>query len=310
MAALDGGAVRALSGTPGMHDRRAGLVARRRARSPTPSERSGFYELHLVGRDGTGERQLTTAGADHTELEWHPDGDRLVAVRGRRNRFDLVVVDAADRATPRCSPRAALWSQPALDRGRRRSSRPTRTTPRAPELRWSTPGAAPRTVHAPAPQAVRRAPHAALEEVVFPSFDGLEIPAFLMPPARRCRAARCRRSSTPTAAPPTPTATTGTATRSTSSTRATRGCAVNFRGSTGYGRDFERANHGVWGVERHARTAWPPPTSCARSTGSTATGSASSAASYGSYMALLAVDRRPRAPLPLRASASTATATS
>ena len=25
--------------------------------------------------------------------------------------------------------------------------------------------------------------------------------------------------------------------------------AVNFRGSTGYGRDFERANHGVWGVE-------------------------------------------------------------
>jgi dipeptidyl aminopeptidase/acylaminoacyl peptidase len=24
---------------------------------------------------------------------------------------------------------------------------------------------------------------------------------------------------------------------------------VNFRGSTGYGRDFERANHGVWGVD-------------------------------------------------------------
>ena len=25
--------------------------------------------------------------------------------------------------------------------------------------------------------------------------------------------------------------------------------AINFRGSTGYGRDFERANHGVWGVD-------------------------------------------------------------
>ena len=28
--------------------------------------------------------------------------------------------------------------------------------------------------------------------------------------------------------------------------------AINFRGSTTYGRDFERANHGVWGVRRHA----------------------------------------------------------
>ena len=25
--------------------------------------------------------------------------------------------------------------------------------------------------------------------------------------------------------------------------------ALNFRGSTGYGRDFERRNHGVWGVD-------------------------------------------------------------
>jgi dipeptidyl aminopeptidase/acylaminoacyl peptidase len=25
--------------------------------------------------------------------------------------------------------------------------------------------------------------------------------------------------------------------------------AINFRGSTGYGRDFERKNHGVWGVD-------------------------------------------------------------
>ena len=25
--------------------------------------------------------------------------------------------------------------------------------------------------------------------------------------------------------------------------------AINFRGSTGYGRDFERMNHGVWGVD-------------------------------------------------------------
>ena len=60
------------------------------ARIAYTSERSGFYELHLVASDGSDDRQLTSARADHGELEWHPDGSRLVAVRGRGNRFDLV----------------------------------------------------------------------------------------------------------------------------------------------------------------------------------------------------------------------------
>ena len=37
-------------------------------------------------------------------------------------------------------------------------------------------------LHAPAPKAIRRAPHAELEDVTYRSFDGLEIPAFLMRP--------------------------------------------------------------------------------------------------------------------------------
>ena len=60
------------------------------------SERSGFYELHLVGRDGEDDRQLTSAAADHVSHDWHPDGARLVASRGHRNRFSLVSVDVAD----------------------------------------------------------------------------------------------------------------------------------------------------------------------------------------------------------------------
>ena len=85
--------------------------------------------------------------------------------------------------------------------------------------------------------------------------------------------------------------------------------ALNFRGSTGYGRDFERANHGVWGVDDtkdclaaadFLRTLdWVDGERLGIF-----------GASYGSYMALLVGDRRSRAPLPLRASASTATATS
>ena len=96
VAAIDGGQVRALTGTPRMHDRsRPGRPTARPI--AYASERSGFYELHLVGRDGEGERQITTGGADYTEHAWHPDGSRLLAVQGDRNRFHLVTVDARRR---------------------------------------------------------------------------------------------------------------------------------------------------------------------------------------------------------------------
>jgi dipeptidyl aminopeptidase/acylaminoacyl peptidase len=68
--------------------------------------------------------------------------------------------------------------------------------------------------------------------------------------------------------------------------------APNFRGSTGYGRDFERANHGVWGVEDtkdclaaadHLRALdWVDGSRLGIF-----------GASYGSYMALLSVTDDP-----------------
>ncbi len=68
--------------------------------------------------------------------------------------------------------------------------------------------------------------------------------------------------------------------------------AINFRGSTGYGRDFERANHGVWGVADtddclaaadYLRTLdWVDPARLAIF-----------GASYGSYMALASLASDP-----------------
>ena len=139
----------------------AGLVARTAPRSPTRSERSGFYELHLVGRDGAGERQLTSAGADHSEAEWHPDGERLVAVRGRRNRFDLVVVDA-DRGIGRGGRRGRDLEPTRTGPRRARSWRRYEDHATPPELRAVEPGGAAARVHAPAPAAdPRRAPRRA-----------------------------------------------------------------------------------------------------------------------------------------------------
>ena len=121
-----------------------------------------------------------------------------------------------------------------------------------------------------------------------------------VPPAgARQPSTRCRRSSTRTAARRRTPVTSGTASPSTSSTRATAWFSINFRGSTTYGRDFERANHGVWGVDdtkdclaahdHLASLGWVDPTRVGIF-----------GASYGSYLALRLGGRRRAAPLRLR----------
>jgi dipeptidyl aminopeptidase/acylaminoacyl peptidase len=240
------GRVRALTGKPGMQDR-SPVWAHDGTTIAYTSERSGWHELHMVERGGGNDRQLTHERADFSDLAWQPDGARLAAVRGRRNRFDLVLVDAANGAVTNLAP-GGTWSRPAwtaaadLVAGYEDHATPA-------ELRRIAPGATPRAVHAPTPLVIRRAPHVAPEEVGYVSFDGLEIPAFLFrpddaDPQRPAAAIVCPHGG-PTSAY-----------RDAHDPRAqyfvAKGygwLAPNFRGSTGYGRDFERRNHGVWGVE-------------------------------------------------------------
>jgi dipeptidyl aminopeptidase/acylaminoacyl peptidase len=118
-----------------------------------------------------------------------------------------------------------------------------------PELRVAAPGEPPRSLLAPAPLAVKRAPHAAPEDVSFRSHDGLEIPGFLFRP----RDASPERPVAAVVYPHGgPTDAYMDAWDGHAQYFVDKGyawLAVNFRGSTGYGREFERRNHGVWGVE-------------------------------------------------------------
>ena len=286
VARLDTGEVRALTGTPRMHDH-GPAWSPDGATIAYASERSGYHELHLVGSDGAGDRQLTDAGADHSEAEWAPGGARLVAIRGRRNHFDLVVVDAASGAADELA-RGGIWGCPHWTaKGEIVAPYEDHNTP--PELRLGT---RPSTRHAPAPLPVKRAPHATLEEVSFPSFDGLEIPAFIMRP----------RGASPESPAPAvvyphggPTMAYADEWDGHAQYFVDKGYAwlmPNFRGSTGYGIEFERMNHGVWGVDDtkdclaaadYLRTLdWVDGDRLGIF-----------GASYGSYMALLAVTDDP-----------------
>ncbi len=245
VADVASGAVRALTGAPHLADRSP-------AWSPDgttiafSSERSGWYELHLVGADGTGERQLTHAGADLHEPAWHPDGSRLVAIRCRRNRFDLVTVDAATGEITVVAE-GGSWGYPHWTAdGAIVATYDDAGTP--PELRLVRDGESPQTLHAPAPLAVRAAPHVRPQDVSYTSFDGLEIPAFLYRPA-----GASPERPVPAVVYPHggPTSYVGDEWDGHAQYFLDKGyawLAINFRGSTGYGREFERKNHGDWGV--------------------------------------------------------------
>ena len=276
VATVDGGAVRRLTGEPDMHDGGPEWSPDGQTIAYA-SERSGFYELHLVGRDGEGDRQLTSAGADHPAHDWHPDGTRLVAVEGpseplrprlgeRRRRQRRGAGARRHAGTRRAGPRPAT------------SSSSTRTTRRRARSAGSCPARTPRSrstrrrPKAIRSRAARRARGRHLRVVRRPRDPRL-------PDASRGTRRRTIRFppwSTRTAGRPTTTATTGTGTRSTSSTRATPGSRSTSAGppATAASSSARTTATGEWATRR---TAWPRRTSCARSTGSTASGSASSA---------------------------------
>jgi dipeptidyl aminopeptidase/acylaminoacyl peptidase len=288
VAELATGAVRALTGAPEMQDR-APAWSPAGAELAYVSERSGHWALHVVGRDGSGERQLTTDSADHADPSWHPDGDRIAVTRGVRNRIGLAVVDAATGALDELAPGGA-WGPPDWTAaGAVVATYEDHATP--PELRLAEPGSA-RALLSPAPLAVRRAPYVSPTEVTFAACDGLEIPAFLFRP----RAASTARPVPAIVYPHGgPTAAYRDEWDGHAQYFLDKGyawLALNFRGSTGYGRDFERAEHGYWGVRDvwdclaaadHLRSLdWVDGERLAVY-----------GASYGSYMALLCVTDDP-----------------
>lgn len=245
-AEVASGAVRALTGTPLLADR-SPVWSPDGATIAFVSERSGWYELHLVGADGSGERQLSRAEADLGEPVWHPDGSRLVAIRCRRNRFDLVTVDAVSGELAVVAE-GGTWGNPRWTQdGAIVATYEDAGT--APQLRLVREGGAAETVHAPTPLPVRSAPHVRPQDVVYTSFDGVEIPAFLLRPA----GASSERPAPAIVYPHGgPTSCYGDEWDGHAQYFLDKGyawLAINFRGSTGYGREFERLNHGDWGVE-------------------------------------------------------------
>lgn len=239
---LDSGEDRALTGTDEHHDLGVTWSPDGTTLAFT-AERPGWHEVFLIGADGADERQLTDGGHNWSGLAWHPDGDRLVGVRDRHGVNDLVVVDVASGGLDVLAEGGA-WGFPQwLADGRVLVTHESFTTP--PEVCVVEPGMPPEVLLAPAPQAVKAAPHLVPELVTYTSFDGREIPGWLYRPAGD--------GPFPAVVNPHggPTDRDGDEWYGVAQYFADRGYAwflPNFRGSTSWGRDHEWANHGDWGI--------------------------------------------------------------
>ena len=260
------------------------------------SERPGWYEVFVTDLDVRSSsapvaRQLTHESADVSELRFAPDGRSLVAVRTRHGVADLVRIDVADGAVTVLAP-GGTWSSPTpLADGsvvavHESFARPAR-------LCRVFPDGVVATLLDRAPAAVRAAAHVVPEHVTYTSSDGVAVHGWLYRPVGAAPSTPCPAVVQPHGGP---TSVTGDEWDGIAQYFVDKGYAwfaINPRGSTTYGRDYERANHGVWGVadtndclaahDHLASLAWVDPSRVAIF-----------GASYGSYMALHSVVDDPR----------------
>lgn len=209
------------------------------------SQRSGYTELWTVRPDGEGLRQLTRLNRDVVEFAWSPDGRTLAATVCREGAIDLVLIDSGTgearnlRAGKGCfaaqcwSPNGSFLTVEYEDA----------TTP--PDIyRVDVTGGRMAQLTFSMPPALAARELVTPEHLHYRSYDGLEIPALLWRPRIPNGAAIVR----PHGGPADAYRFQWDAFAQYLLAKGYTFFTPNFRGSTGYGRDFEHANYDDWGL--------------------------------------------------------------
>ncbi len=277
-----------LTDEPGMHDLGPKLSPDGKLVAFT-SERSGWYEIYGVARDGSTLTRITSDDADFSELAWHPAGRKLAAIRSRYGRSDLVTVDSVSGEVIVVTT-GGTWSAPGWTGDDLVALHESHNTP--PRLVVASQGGDVTVLLDSVPLSVSVAPHKSFEEIRYESFDGAEIHGFLFRPETALEA-RVPVVVYPHGGPTSAYTDGWDGHAQYFVEKGYAWLAINFRGSTGYGREFERANHGVWGVadtedclaaaDYLAGLDWVDSSRIAIF-----------GASYGAYMALASLARDPQ----------------
>jgi len=208
------------------------------------SQENGHDDLWLARAEGSGVKPLTKLGFDIVEYAWAPNGKSIAATLNRAGSFELALINpktgSADilretpgmHACPNWSPGGVFITFEFESATQFPDLYHIHTaTGQVTQLTFSTP---------PWLAAVKLV---APQTVSYPSFDGLEIPAFLYQPEKPNGAAVVYVHGGPSSQETH-------CWNEVTQYLLARGYIVltpNYRGSTGYGTHYEQLNYGDWG---------------------------------------------------------------
>ncbi len=226
----------------GHPDRRAGNHAVAGDRVAYTLEDGEWAGVFVTGLDNDGSVKLAGGNRDFSSLAWGEDGRSLYAIATARGTADLVRIDN-DGSVETVAP-GGSWGWPLVTPNGVVAIHEAADSP--PAIYMVGEDGARSTLYEGVPAPVRSAPHSKIERVTFTSYDGLEIEGFLFRPADTS-------NPVPAVVYPHggPTDHYGDEWDGHAQYFVDKGyawLAINFRGSTSYGLEFERANHGEWGV--------------------------------------------------------------
>jgi len=202
-------------------------------------------EIYLIKPDGEGLHQLTNTGHDVTQFEWAPDSQQLAVIFNRNGAFDLSLVEAEAGTIVDVRNGMGIhsnlnWSQDGLF-----ITFEYESPLLPPDLyRMDLPGKQVTQLTFSNPPAMQKNKMVMPEIVSYKSYDGLEIPAFLYHPEKSNGAAILY----PHGGPKDQYVFFWDDLAQYFTAKGYTYLAPNYRGSTGYGKQFERANYESWGI--------------------------------------------------------------
>jgi dipeptidyl aminopeptidase/acylaminoacyl peptidase len=211
------------------------------------SQETGREELYLIKSDGEGLHQLTKTGHDIFQYEWSPSGKQMLVVVNRGGSFELMLLEAESGTLAGLRSEAGIHSNPNWAKDESFITFEFEGSTAFPDLyRMELPNKKVTQLTFSTPPAL----HAMQNKMVTPeivsykSYDGLEIPAFLYRPEKSNGAAILY----PHGGPKDQYVLGWDELAQYYTAKGYTYLAPNYRGSTGYGLDFERANYNDWGV--------------------------------------------------------------
>lgn len=242
---IETGDFETLTGTPRMHDAKPKWSPDGKTIAFI-SERPGYHQLFLYDRNVFAERQLTHIQHDIAEYEWSPDGSQILVTINKKGAYELGLVSTETGDVFELLAGYGVHSHPHWSPDGQTITFEYEDPETPPDIYKMSVADKSRTqLTFSKPPVLDTLNQIVPEQVTYPSFDGLQIPAFLYRPLKPNGAAIVY----PHGGPTSQYILEWDVIAQYFVAKGYTWLAVNFRGSTGYGIDFERANHDVWGVD-------------------------------------------------------------